>query len=323
LPALAGVDNVMVAVLCDLNRQTAERVRRQFRLSAETTDNLDLLAGRVDAALVAVSPLQHAPVSIRLLEMGIDVCCEKPLASSSFEAERMIAAASSHDRLLAVAQWCRFLPNFRLLRTLVAQGLIGEPQEISAEFGGPLDWPMESPAYFSRQNTAGGVLFDTGIHMVDAVVWLFGEVSDIQYADDSYGGVESNAELRGTVRVNDREVPLRLSFSWTDPMRNGICVRGTRGSAFASTATPEAVVVRQHLAGEPVEIHVHREGWNPGRTASDAFRDQMRDFLESVANRREPFVSATSAIRGLQVVERAYAVREQLRQPWVTPGLEL
>jgi predicted dehydrogenase len=133
------------------------------------------------------------------------------------------------------------------VRTVVVEGVIGEPLEITEEVGGPLDSPMESPAYFSRQNTVGGALFDTGIPMVDAVVWLFGDLSDIQYADDAHGGVESNAEVRGRVRMNDRVVPVRLSFSWTDPMRNGIRVRGSKGSAFASTAAPETVMVRQPL----------------------------------------------------------------------------
>jgi predicted dehydrogenase len=320
MPALTGVENVTVSALCDLNRQTAERLRRQFRLTAEVTDNLDSLAGRVDAALVAVTPRQHAPVSIRLLELGIDVCCEKPLASSSAEAERMIEAATRNQRLLAVAQWCRFLPNLPLLRTVVLDGFIGEVEEITAGFGGPLDWPMESPAYFSRQNTAGGVFFDTGIHMVDAVVWLFGDLSDIEYADDSYGGLEANAELRATVVVAGRKVPTRFSFSWTDPQENGIRVRGSGGSAFASTAAPEAVVVRKLVAGEPVEMQVRRKGWNLARTASDAFRDQLRDFVAAVAEHREPFVPATSAIRALRVIEEAYAVRRQLPQPWVSPG---
>jgi len=323
MPALSGVENVTVSALCDLNRQNAERLRKQFRLTAEVTDNLDSLAGRVDAALVAVNPHHHASVSIRLLEMGIDVCCEKPLASSSAEAERMIEAAAKNQRRLAVAQWCRFLPNLPLLRTLVLDGFVGDVQEITAEFGGPLDWPMESPAYFSRQHTAGGVFFDTGIHMVDAVVWLFGDLSDIEYADDSYGGVESNAELRGTVVVNGRKVTVRLSFSWTDPKKNGIRVRGRTGSAFASTAATEAVIVRQMLAGEPLEMHVYREGWNPGRTVSDTFRDQLKDFVAAVAERREPFVTATSAIRALRVIEQAYAVRRQLPQPWVAPTLAL
>jgi predicted dehydrogenase len=320
-PALTGINNATVTALCDLNRRTAERLRRQFRLTAQVVDNLDALAGHVDAALVAVSPRQHATVSIRLLEMGIDVCCEKPLASSSAEAERMIEAATKSQRRLAVAQWCRFLNSFPLLRTLVLDGFIGDVEEITAGFGGPLDWPMESAAYFSRQNAAGGVLFDTGIHMVDAIIWLFGDLADIEYADDSYGGLEANAELRRTVVLNGRKVPVRFSFSWTDPKQNGIRVRGKTGSAFASTALPEAVMVRQLVAGEGLEMQVCREGWNPGPTAADAFRDQLRDFVAAVSERREPFVPATSAIRALRVIEQAYTVRRQLPQPWVTSRL--
>jgi len=321
LPALASLDNITVPVLCDLNLRHAEQLRSQFRLSAEVTDTLDTLAGRADAALVAVTPSHHAAVSIRLMEMGLDVCCEKPLATSSAEAERMIEAATKHHRRLAVAQWCRFLPNLPLLRKLVLAGFIGDVHEITAEFGGPLDWPMESPAYFNRQTTAGGVFFDTGIHMVDAIVWLFGDLYDIEYADDSFGGLEANAELRGTVVVNRHRVPVRLSFSWTDTMRNGIRVRGDTGTAFASPSAPEAVVVRRTEAGEPLDMHIYRQGWKRDRSATDAFRDQLADFVAAVAEGREPFVPATSAIRALRVIEQAYAVRRQLPQPWVSPRL--
>src|SRR4029077_3912918 len=208
-----------------------------------------------------------------------DVCCEKPLATSSAEAERMIEAATKHHRRLAGAQRGRFLHNLPLLRKLVLAGFIGDVHEITAEFGGLLDWPMESPAYFNRQTTAGGVFFDTGIHMVDAIVWLFGDLYDIEYADDSFGGLEANAELRGTVVVNRHRVPVRLSFSWTDTMRNGIRVRGDTGTAFASPSAPEAVVVRRTEAGEPLDMHIYRQGWKRDRSATDAFRDQLADFV--------------------------------------------
>jgi predicted dehydrogenase len=318
LPALAGLESITVSALCDLNPQHAERLRNQFRLGAEVTDKLDTLAGRADAALVAVTPRHHAAVSIRLLEMGIDVCCEKPLASSSAEAERMIEAATRNQRQLTVAQWCRFLPNLPLLRRLVLDGFIGDVEEITAEFGGPLDWPMESAAYFSRQSTAGGVLFDTGIHMVDAIVWLFGDLSDIEYADDSYGGVEANAELRASVVMNRRKVPVRFSFSWTDLKRNGLRVRGKDGSAIASPAAADLVTVRKMAAGQPVVMDIYRAGWTPGRPPTDPFRDQLVDFVAAVTERREPFVTARSAIRALRVIETAYSVRRQLSQPWLS-----
>jgi predicted dehydrogenase len=315
MPALAGIDNVEVSALCDLNRATADRLRRQFRLRVPITEDVDSLAGKVDAALVAVSPRNHAAVSIRLLEMGIHVCCEKPLACSSADAERMIAVATQHDRYLAVAQWCRFLPNLPVLRTLVLGGALGDVEEMVAEFGGPLDWPMDSAAYFSRQHTAGGVFFDTGIHMVDAVIWLFGDLSDLEYADDSYGGLEANAELHARLALNGRPVPIRFSFSWTDLRRNGIHVRGSRASAFASTATPETVTVRTRVGGQPVRMHVEADVRSrPGRSP---FRAQLEDFVESVAQRREPFVTAASALGALRAIEEAYGRRQQLRQPWL------
>ncbi len=195
---------------------------------------------------------------------------------------------------------------------------MGEVEEIVAEFGGPLDWPMDSPAYFSRQHTGGGVFFDTGIHMVDAVVWLFGDLSDIQYEDDSYGGVEANATLRATVAMNGRKVPVRFSFSWTDLKRNGLRIRGKDGLAIASTAAVDVVTVRKLAAGQPVVMNIHRDGWALGRPVTNPFRDQLVDFVAAVAERREPFVTARSAIRALRVIERAYSVRRQLPQPWLT-----
>jgi predicted dehydrogenase len=321
MPALIGIDNVTVSALCDLNRGNAERLRRHFRLSAPITDDLASLDARVDAALVAVTPRHHASVSVQLLEMGIDVCCEKPLAASVADAERMIDAATAHRRHLAVAQWCRFLPNLPLLRALVLDGFVGEVEEIVAEFGGPLDWPMDSPAYFSREHTGGGVFFDTGIHMVDAVVWLFGDLSDIEYEDDSYGGVEANAELRATVVVNGRKVPVRFSFSWTDLKRNGLRIRGKEGLALAATSAVDVVTVWKLAAGQPVVMDLHRDDWAPGRSATDPFRDQLVDFVTAVAERREPFVTARSALRALRVIERAYSVRRQLPQPWLTADL--
>ncbi len=267
MPALIGIDNVAVSVLCDLNRGNAERLRRHFRLTVPITDDLASLDGRVDAALVAVTPRHHASVSVQLLEMGIDVCCEKPLAASVADAEKMIDAATAHRRRLAVAQWCRFLPNLPLLRALVLDGFVGEVEEI---------------------------------------------------ADDSYGGVEANAELRARVLMNGRKVPVRFSFSWTDLKRNGLRIRGKDGLAIASTAAVDVVTVRRVAGGQPVAMDIHRDGWAPGHPVPNPFRDQLVDFLGAVAERREPLVTARSAIRALRVIEHAYSVRRQLPQPWLT-----
>ena len=114
---------------------------------------------------------------------------------------KVAEAARQAGRVLAVALMMRFFPHNTWLKELVEDGEIGEVQELSVEDGAPLDWPMASNSYFDRNETGGGVLFDSGVHFVDRVVWLFGDLAQIEYEDDAFGGFESNARLRGVLQI--------------------------------------------------------------------------------------------------------------------------
>src|ERR1035437_5354006 len=100
---------------------------------------------------------------------------------------------------------------------------------------------MSSGAYFNRNLTAGGVTFDGGVHVVDLVVWLFGEIRQIQYQDDSYGGVEANGIINGTIEISGRTVPCTVGTSWTHKLRNSVRVVGSWGQAEAHFAQGDVV----------------------------------------------------------------------------------
>src|SRR5258708_5401664 len=102
MPALIGIDNVAVSVLCDLTRGSGGPLRGHFRRPVPIADGPASRDGRAGAARVAVAPRHPASVSVQLREMGIDGCCETPLASSAADAEKMIDAATAHRRRLAV-----------------------------------------------------------------------------------------------------------------------------------------------------------------------------------------------------------------------------
>ena len=174
------------------------------------------------------------------------------------------------------------------------------------EFGAALDWTMTSDAYYNRKMTAGGVFFDMGAHMVDRVMWLFGEVADISFEDDSYGGMESNSILRGTLTINSRPVPCRMQFSWTHALDNVLRVVGSEATAELPISKPNVLVFK-------------RAGMKFVSTtdAADPFRLQLEDFLAAVRTRRQPFVDALSTVAGLALIEKAYAVRTRMAQPWV------
>ncbi len=301
-------------MLCDRNRDNASLMQREFGLRAAITDSVAELAGRVDAAIIAVPPRLHAPLAIQLLEMGIDVLCEKPLAISAADGRRMGEAARRHGRVLAVALMMRFYPHNTWLKELVEDGEIGELQELIAEDGAPLDWAMTTNSYFDRNTTAGGVLFDSGIHLVDRVLWLFGQVTEVEYEDDSFGGFETNARLRGVLHIANQRVPARMEFSWSHRLDRCIRVIGSKGTLEARIQEPRHLTLFRETKRGTIEMQIRcADKWLP----SSAYRAQITDFIGAVRERRAPFVTAESAVEALALIEDAYARRVPMAQPWL------
>ena len=315
LPVIAADPRVELAVLCDRDPRNAAQAARECGVEATITADLAALAGRVDAAIVAVPPRFHAPVAIQLMEMGIDVLCEKPLAITAADGRRMAEVARNTGRVLAVALMMRFFPHNRWLSALVEDGEVGEVLEVVVEDGAPLDWPMAGNSYFDRTATGGGVLFDTGVHLLDRVLWLFGDLEDIAFEDDALGGFESNARLAGTLRIGGRPVPARMEFSWTHHLRRGIRVIGERGTLEAATSDPRTLTLHRQARLGPMRMRIDCA---PAWDAHGHYRAQLDDFIGAVRERREPFVTAASALRALEVIEAAYARRRPMAQPWVS-----
>lgn len=314
LPVIAGERGVEVTVLCDRDRGNATMAAHESGVDAAIVTDLAELAGKVDAAIVAVPPRFHAPVAIQLMEMGIDVLCEKPLAITVADGRKMEEAARRTGRVLAVALMMRFFPHNRWLADLVEEGEIGEVREVIVEDGAPLDWPMASNSYFDRNATGGGVLFDTGVHYLDRVLWLFGDLADIAYEDDAFGGFENNAKLSGVLRIGGRPVPARMEFSWSHRLRRSIRVVGERGTLEASTSHPQILTLQRTTRCGPMEMRIRcAERWD----ARSHYRAQLADFVDAIRQRRAPFVTAESSLRALAVIEAAYARRTPMAQPWL------
>jgi predicted dehydrogenase len=316
IPALLGLPGVDIVGLCDRDADTAVDVQSEFNLTAKVSRTVAELQGTADVALVATPPRSHESLTRELLAMGMDVLCEKPLATSSAEGEAMVDAAVRAERLLGVGLITRYHENNGVLKRILEDGLLGEIQEVVAESGGALDWTMTTGAYYSQETTVGGVFFDAGVHLVDRVLWLFGRLEGVTYEDDSFGGVESNARLTGTLLIQGRSVPCRMGFSWTHDLANAIVVVGRTGTATLKLTDSEPVVVRRLIGGEPMDMRISSRAFHGEETG--VFTRQWEDFLEAVETRRPPVIDARSALPALRLIEQAYAVRRAMPQPWVT-----
>jgi predicted dehydrogenase len=126
----------------------------------------------VDVVYVATPHSRHEADTLAYVENGKHVLCEKPLALSAVQARRIVHAARDRGVFLMEAIWSRFLPAYRVLADLLAEGRIGEPLLVEADFGfrAPLD---PSHRLFDRA-LGGGALLDLGIYPVQLCSLVLG-----------------------------------------------------------------------------------------------------------------------------------------------------
>lgn len=156
------IPDVQVAVVVDCDRDKGQRLAAHVRASYAAS--LDELPGQVDAAIIAVPTEAHAGIALRLMESGLDVLIEKPIASTVEEAESLIKIAEKHDRILMVGHVERFNPAVLELSRYV-NGLI----HIDIRRVGPFSSRVSS-----------GVVLDLMIHDIDLARMLTGsEVKEI------------------------------------------------------------------------------------------------------------------------------------------------
>ncbi len=127
--------------LFDVYRARAVELRRALASDAMVCGDLDEVARHAEAAIVAVPNAHHADTTIALLSRGLHVLCEKPLALTVADGERMIAAAAERGRLLACGLVRRFFVSSDLCAEALARGLIGEVRRVEVRES-VYNWPM-------------------------------------------------------------------------------------------------------------------------------------------------------------------------------------
>ena len=126
----------------------------------------------IDAVYIASPHPFHAEQAISCLQAGKAVLCEKPMAISAAQVQRMIDAAKQNGVLLMEALWIRFLPMMQYVQEAIAEGLIGRPLLADAQFFYPFAYDPKGRQYDPA--LAGGALLDLGIYSLSFACMALG-----------------------------------------------------------------------------------------------------------------------------------------------------
>jgi len=117
---------------------------------------------QVDIIYIATPHDSHAELSIKALENGKHVLCEKPMSLSYKDALQMIEASRKYDKFFMEAFWTRFIPSVKEILEKVNQGIIGDVKYVKADFAFYAD-EKQGGRLFDK-NLGGGALFDIGVY---------------------------------------------------------------------------------------------------------------------------------------------------------------
>ncbi|MGH9142215.1 MAG: Gfo/Idh/MocA family protein [Vicinamibacterales bacterium] len=310
LPALARVGGVETVAIVDPSAERVEHLQRRFGVPAGYRDYRDAMP-HIDAAILGIPHQYHAPVTIDLLGAGIHVLVEKPMALTTTDCEAMIQASGRSGARLAVGLLRRFAPTLRYTKELLESGMLGSIRSFDVREGMVFRWPVKSAAMLSPP--CGGVLADIGVHILDLLLWWFGDVAAFQYWDDAAGGVEADAVL--TLEMAGG-ISGRVELSRTRDLRNSCIIRGERGTLEVGTKTDSTVTLEATHGQVSLSGRATLPGQQPPGNLADLFAWQMADFVRAIETGTEPAVPGSEARRSVAVLEACYRRRQRLRFPF-------
>lgn len=312
LPAIASSERVEATVLVDADAGRAKALAARFGV-AETATDYRAIVGRVDGAVIALPNSLHAPVAVDLLRQGIPVLVEKPMAVNGREADEMIAASEASGAVLAVGLDFRFFDASIFVRDLLRDGLIGPVRRFDLRQGVITRWPFASSFILKKETAGGGVLADFGVHVLDLLLWWLGDWTEVEYWDDAQGGLESDCDIRLTMRSGAIGT---VEISRTRNLRNSCIFEGERATLEAGVWDSDPLI-RLSIAGSEISLAGHaRKPGGSGLEFREAFIRQIDDFAAAISEGREPFVPGREGRRSLDLIDACYAKRRFLELPW-------
>jgi predicted dehydrogenase len=312
---------ISVSHLYDPNEEELSKTSRLFPKAAKlpSLDNLHTKSRAI--ALVASPPKFHGDQVIKCLDSGFDVFCEKPIASTVSEANRMIETAQKKGHQLAVGHVRRFFPVAQEIRRILKEEPLGRLQSFRFREGGKFSWGARSTSFF-KKSEGGGVLLDTGIHTIDLILWWLGMPMSFSYQDDSMGGVEINCKISfryptfsGEVQLSwDYETANKYSFEfergWIDwiPYHADSISIGLHGSSIGFFGTSFDSTTRRWSS---TQRPFNREYW-------ELFLPEWLNFIAAIDGKEQLISPGSDAVESLKLVERCKECRTFWEPTWLS-----
>ncbi len=310
--AARAIPGVEIAAICGTNSEKVHRLCRDHGGTPYLDLNAFLAHRPMDLVILGSPSGLHAAQGIAAAKHGLHVLTEKPIDISTKRADALIEATKQAGVKLGVIFQDRMKPHIRQLKDWITRGLLGKPLLVDAR----VNW-YRPPDYYASSRwrgtlalDGGGALINQGVHTVDLLLWLLGDVVSVQARtatklhaieaeDTAMAILEFASGALGTLCATTAAYP-------GYPRR--VEIHGSEGTVILEQDRILAADLRSALT-ETAEIIARDENPSASSAVVSDFRGHqavLEDFLRAIEHNTTPACDGTEGRRSLALIEAIY-----------------
>ena len=317
-PLIAATDGLELSSIVTSSAARAGQAAAEYP-NARVVASVEALwaATPPDLVVVATPNNSHVQVASAVIDRGLAVVVDKPVAVTAADAEALVEEADRAGVMLTVFQNRRWDTDQLTLRRLIEEGALGEITRHESRFE---RWRPSLDPTKPRENLSpekgGGVLLDLGVHLVDQAIALFGGVTEVYAEIDTRRGAPAEDDVFVAMRHAGGTISHLHASAVTPSIGPRLRVQGTAGGFLVPKLDPQEAALRAGARPDTVEKWGMPEEWDYGRLIAGErsvpvppepgnwpwFYTLLRDALR---NEGPPPVDPRDAVETLRILEAA------------------
>lgn len=303
----------LIAV-CDIEKEKADALAHQVQSkSYYSLEKLLQQEKQIDVIAVCTPNGLHAKHSISILNAGVHVLCEKPMALTTGDCSEMIRTAEKNNKRLFVVKQNRFNPPIKAVKQLIEEGRLGKIYSVQLNCFWNRDEEYYRDTWRGSLLMDGGTLFTQFSHFIDLLYWMIGDVTDVQ-------AILRNYAHKGLIEFEDTGVVL-LEFennvvadihytvnSYQQNMEGALTIFAEKGSVKIGgqylNKLEYQCIEGYAVKNLPEGNQVNNYGMYQGSMSN---HDKVYDnLIDALKNNAAFSISPLEALKTVEIIEKIY-----------------
>ena len=306
LPEYHAHPNVEIIAVCDVALERAQSVAQTYGAKAYT-DYIELLNDEeINAVSICTPNVFHAPMSIASLQAGKHVLCEKPMATTIEDAERMNEATNGSGKILMIGHNQRFVPSHQKAKAMIAKGELGKIYSFRTAFGhsGPEAWSIDGKDswFFKKDQAVIGAMGDLGVHKADLLRFILGEeMMEVAAFVETSAKKETNVDDTAVcILRTESGIIGTLAASWSYLKEDNSTIIYGEKAVLRLEDDPTYSLIIHHVDGRTETFQLGHIQSNDEGGQHDS--GVIRAFIDSIVNQKAPPITGMEGLKSLKVI---------------------